>query len=162
MKEANILLVDDEKDFIDTMAKRLEKRELNISKAFSGEEALAHIEDHPDVEVVILDIKMPGIDGIETLRELKKKHKFLEVIILTGYGRIDSYKEATELGVFSYLEKPYDIDNLLEEIKNAYYTRLKKKFRHDKKRTEELEVLAMGSSPLAILKSLMEMDHEEK
>lgn len=160
MKDANILLVDDEKAFVNTMSKRLEKRELKISKAFSGEEALASIDDNPNIEVVILDINMPGIDGIETLRRVKETHKFVEVIILTGYGKIDSYKEATELGVFSYLEKPYDMDKLLEEIKNAYYTRLKKKFQYDKKRREELEVLCMGSSPLAILKSLMEMDRD--
>ena len=162
MKDANILLVDDEKAFIDTMAKRLEKRQLNISKVYSGEEALEKIKNNPETEVVILDIMMPGIDGIETLRQLKKDHPLLEVIILTGHGRVASYKEAEKLGAFSYLEKPYDIDELIEVIKQAYYQRLKNRFKHDKERQKELDVLLMGSSPMGILKSLMEIDKQTK
>ena len=162
MKEANILLVDDEKAFVDTMAKRLVKRDLNISKVYSGEAALEEIKENPETEVVVLDIMMPGIDGIETLRRLKKDYPHLEVIILTGHGRVASYKEAEKLGAFSYLEKPYDIDDLVEVIKQAYYKRLKTRFKHDKKRQDELDVLLMGSSPMAILKSLMELDKETK
>jgi DNA-binding NtrC family response regulator len=93
---------------------------------------------------------------------LKKKHKFLEIIILTGYGGIDSAVEATKLGAYSYLEKPYDFEKLLEVLKNAYETRLRKKFEHDKKRMEELEMLSMGSSPLGILRSLRQLDDDKK
>ena len=162
MKDASILLVDDEKAFVDTMAKRLSKRDLNISKVYSGEDALDEIKNNPETEVVVLDIMMPGIDGIETLRRLKKDYPLLEVIILTGHGRVASYKEAEKLGAFSYLEKPYDIDELIEVIKQAYHKRLKNRFKHDKKRQQELDVLLMGSSPMGILKSLMELDQETK
>ncbi len=162
MKDADILLVDDEKAFVDTMAKRLAKRDLNISKVYSGEAAIEEIKKNPETEVVVLDIMMPGIDGIETLRRLKKDYPLLEVIILTGHGRVASYKEAEKLGAFSYLEKPYDIDDLVEVIKQAYYKRLKNRFKHDKKRQEELDVLLMGSSPMGILKSLMELDKDTK
>jgi DNA-binding NtrC family response regulator len=107
-------------------------------------------------------MKMPGMDGMELLQILKKKHKFLEIIILTGYGGIDSAVEATKLGAYSYLEKPYDFEKLLEVLKNAYETRLRKKFEHDKKRMEDLEMLSMGSSPLGILRSLRQLDDDKK
>jgi DNA-binding NtrC family response regulator len=112
-------------------------------------------------DVAILDLKMPGMDGTELLHILKKKHKFLEVIILTGYASIDSAVECTKLGAFRYLEKPYQFDKLLEMLKEAYQTRLKKKFEHDKKRMEEMELLSMGS-PMSVLRSLIHLDDEEK
>jgi two-component system NtrC family response regulator len=99
---------------------------------------------------------------MELLQILKKKHKFLEVIILTGYASVDSAVEATKLGAFSYLEKPYNFEKLLEVLKEAYETRLRKKFEHDKKRTEKIEFLAMGSSPMGILRSLRRIDDDEK
>lgn len=101
------------------------------------------------------------MDGIELLKILKENHKFLEVIILTGYGKVDSYKEATKLGAFDYLEKPFDIDKLLEELKDAYRARLKKKFKNDKKRQAKMDLPSMGS-PLAILNALKRMDDDEK
>ena len=113
-------------------------------------------------DVAILDMKIPGMDGMKLLQTLKKKHEFLEVIILTGHGAIDSAVEATKLGAYSYLEKPYDFEKLLEVLKNAYEARLRKKFEHDKKRMEELQMLSMGSSPMGILKSLIHMDDDEK
>ena len=70
--------------------------------------------------------------------------------------------EATKLGAYSYLEKPYDFEKLLEVLKEAYETRLRKKFEHDKKRMEEIEMLRMGSSPMGILRSLIHMDDDEK
>ena len=160
-KKINLLMVDDEVDFLSSLAERLETRDFNVTTATEGEKAIEAAKKG-GFDVAILDLRLPGMDGIEILKILKANHKFLEVIILTGYGKIDSYKEATKLGAFSYLEKPFDMDKLLEELKEAYHTRLKKKFEHDKKRQEEMDVLAMGSSPLAILKSLMEMDDDEK
>ena len=160
-KRINLLMVDDEEDFLASLAERLEVRDFTVTTASEGEGAIKAAQKG-GFDVAILDLNLPGMDGMEVLKILKSNHKFLEVIILTGYGKIESYKEATKLGAFSYLEKPFDMDQLLEELKNAYHTRLKKKFEHDKKRREELEVLAMGASPLAILRSLMEMDDDEK
>lgn len=160
-KKINLLMVDDEEDFLNSLAERLRTRDFDVTTASEGEKAIKAAENGL-FDVAILDLKLPGMDGMEILKILKKNHKFLEVIILTGYGKIESYKEATKLGAFSYLEKPFDLDKLLEELKDAYHTRLKKKFEHDKKRQEELEMLSMGSSPLGILKALMEMDDDEK
>ena len=115
-----------------------------------------------EFDIAILDMKMPGMDGMELLQILKKKHKYLEVIILTGYGGIDSAVEATKLGAFSYLEKPCDFEKLLDVLKKAYETKLRKKFEHDKKRMEEIEMLSMGSSPMGILKSLINLDDNRK
>lgn len=160
-RKINLLMVDDEKEFLDSLSERLETRDFQVTTATEGPKAIEAAQNGL-FDVAILDLNLPGMDGIEILQILKQNHKFLEVIILTGYGKVDTYKEATKLGAFNYLEKPFDFDKLIEEIKEAYHARLKKKFEHDKKRQEELDILSMGASPLAILKSLMEMDDDEK
>ena len=160
-KKINLLMVDDEVDFLNSLAERLETRDFMVTTATDGPTAI-EAAGKGGFDVAILDLKLPGMDGMEILSILKENHRFLEVIILTGFGKIESYKEATKLGAYSYLEKPFDMDQLLEELKNAYHTRLKKKFEHDKKRQEELDILSMGADPMAILKSLMEMDDDEK
>ena len=160
-KTIKLMLVDDEEDFLNSLAKRLGKRDFDITTATEGKSAIK-LAKKGKFDVAILDMKMPGMDGMELLQILKKKHKFLEIIILTGYGGIDSAVEATKLGAYSYLEKPYDFEKLLEVLKNAYETRLRKKFEHDKKRMEEIEMLSMGSSPMGILKSLIRLDDDRK
>ena len=160
-KKIKLLIVDDEEDFLNSIAERLGMRDFDVTTATEGKLAIK-VAKKGKFDVAILDMKMPGMDGMELLQILKKKHKFLEVIILTGYGAIDSAVEATKLGAYSYLEKPYDFEKLLEVLKKAYEARLRKKFEHDKKRMEELEMLRMGSSPIGILRSLMHMDDDEK
>jgi two-component system NtrC family response regulator len=160
-KKIKLMLVDDEEDFLNSLAKRLGKRDFDIATATEGKLAIK-LAKKEKFDVAILDMKMPGMDGMELLQILKKKHKFLEIIILTGYGGIDSAVEATKLGAYSYLEKPYDFEKLLDVLKNAYETRLRKKFEHDKKRMEDLEMLSMGSSPLGILRSLRQLDDDKK
>ena len=160
-KKIKLLIVDDEEDFLKSISERLGMRDFDVTTATEGKLAIK-VAKKGKFDVAILDMKMPGMDGMELLQILKKKHKFLEVIILTGHGAIDSAVEATKLGAYSYLEKPYDFEKLLEVLKKAYEARLRKKFEHDKKRMEELEMLSMGTSPMGILKSLMHMDDEEK
>jgi two-component system NtrC family response regulator len=160
-KKIKLLMVDDEEDFLNAIAKRLGMREFDITTASEGKTAVK-LAKKEKFDVAILDLRMPGMDGIELLQILKKKHKFLEVIMLTGHGAIDSAVEATKLGAYSYLEKPCEFEKLIEELKNAYETRLRKKFEHDKKRMEEIEMLGMGSSPMGILKSLVRIDDDEK
>ena len=160
-KKIKLLIVDDEEDFLKSISERLGMRDFDVTTATEGKLAIK-VAKKGKFDVAILDMKMPGMDGMELLQILKKKHKFLEVIILTGHGAIDSAVEATKLGAYSYLEKPYDFEKLLEVLKKAYEARLRKKFEHDKKRMEELEMLSMGASPMGILKSLMHMDDEEK
>lgn len=114
-----VLLVDDEVDFVDTLSERLQARWFKTAVTYSGEEALDKIEeDQPDV--MILDLKMPGIDGIEVLRRVKQTHPDTEVIILTGHGSEKEKQLAFELGAFAYLEKPVDIELLSATIRKAY------------------------------------------
>ena len=114
-----VLLVDDEKEFVHTLSERLQTRNLESAVVYDGEEALSFVEgDEP--EVMVLDLKMPGIDGIEVLRRVKKSHPRTEVIILTGHGSEKEEKLAAELGAFAYLQKPVDIDKLSDTMKMAY------------------------------------------
>jgi DNA-binding response OmpR family regulator len=113
-----ILLVDDEKEFVQTLAERLETRGLRPSIAYDGEQALEMVaRDEP--EVMILDLKMPGIDGLEVLRRVGRSHPHIQVIMLTGHGSEADRESAEELGVFDYLHKPTNIRGLVELIQEA-------------------------------------------
>jgi CheY-like chemotaxis protein/cytidylate kinase len=113
------LLVDDEKEFIQTLSDRLQTRDLNSTIAYDGEDALSQIEkDEPDV--MVLDLKMPGVNGMDVLRKVKKERPHVEVIILTGHGSEKDKTLAMELGAFAYLEKPVDIEVLTKTMKDAY------------------------------------------
>jgi len=102
MNEIKVLLVDDEKEFVNSLAERIEMRDLGSKIAYDGEEALRLVDDEiPDV--VVLDLRMPGIDGIEVLRCLKKNYPKVQVIVLTGHGSEKDEKMAKELGAFEYL-----------------------------------------------------------
>ncbi|MEJ2023849.1 MAG: response regulator, partial [Deltaproteobacteria bacterium] len=113
-----ILLVDDEREFVTTLSERLLMRDMGSVVAYDGKSALDLIEsDEPDV--MILDLRMPGIDGIEVLRRVKKTNPNIEVIILTGHGSEKDRKRCLDLGAFAYLQKPVDIDLLSETLKKA-------------------------------------------
>jgi DNA-binding NtrC family response regulator len=114
-----VMLVDDEVPFLETMKKRLEKRNLTIITAFSGEEALKTLESHQNTDVVILDVKMPGMDGIETLGRIRRAFPLIEVIMLTGHGTIESAIEGMKLGAFDYLMKPCEIEQLMAKVNEA-------------------------------------------
>jgi two-component system response regulator CpxR len=114
-----VLLVDDEKEYVHTLSERLETRNIGSSVVYDGTQALDFVErDEPDV--MVLDLMMPGIDGIEVLRRLKKQRPHIEVIILTGHGSQREEVLARELGAFAYLQKPVDVDDLAELMKKAY------------------------------------------
>jgi len=115
---SKVLLVDDEREFVQALSERLVIRDMGPTVAYDGESALNMIkEDEP--EVMILDLKMPGIDGIEVLRRVKETNPEIEVIILTGHGSEADRKVCMELGAFAYIQKPVDIDVLSESIKKA-------------------------------------------
>jgi DNA-binding NtrC family response regulator len=122
LNEFNVLLVDDEVEFLETLVKRLKKRRLNTIGVSSGEEALRVLKDQ-DIDVVVLDVKMPGISGIDTLREIKKSSPLVEVIMLTGHANMEVAIAGMELGAFDYLMKPMDIDELLYKLQDAYKKR---------------------------------------
>jgi len=138
MNTAVVLLVDDEVPFVQTMTKRLSKRNLKVLNAFSGTEALSVIEKEDNVDVVILDVKMPGMDGIETLREIKKEHPLVEVIMLTGHATIESGIEGMKLGAYDYLTKPCDIDQLLTKVQEAKGIKGKKEEKITQARIKEI------------------------
>lgn len=115
---SRILLVDDEREFVQTLSERLLIRDMGSTIAYDGKSALEMArEDEPDV--MILDLRMPGIDGIEVLRRIKETQPKIEVIIVTGHGSEEDRKTCMELGAFGYLQKPVDIDLLSETIKGA-------------------------------------------
>ena len=113
-----VLIVDDEEAFAEMLVESLKQIKTNASAAHSGKACIEKLEqDHMDV--VILDIKMPGMDGIETLKAIKKKFPLVEVIMLTGHGAIGTAVEGMKLGAFDYVLKPADFDDLVEKVKAA-------------------------------------------
>jgi DNA-binding NtrC family response regulator len=124
-----VMLVDDEVPFVETMTKRLAKRDLNVIAAFSGQEALEILDKHRDVDVVILDVKMPGMDGIETLRKIKSAYPLIEVVMLTAHATVESAIEGMKFGAFDYLMKPCDMDQLIGKVNEA----TRKKQGHEEK-----------------------------
>jgi len=118
MKNAKILLVDDETAFTNSMAKLLRVRGYQVTIASSGKQAI-HLLEGENFDVVVLDLKMPGMDGIATLNEIKKLKLHTETLILTGHGSIDSALEAFSLGAYDYLTKPCDLEDLLKKIEGA-------------------------------------------
>jgi signal transduction histidine kinase len=117
-----VLLVDDEVDFLDNLHQRLELRGMPTLKASSGAEALATLENE-DVDVVVLDVRMPGMDGIETLRRIKEDHPRIEVVMLTGHADLESSLEGMRFGFFDYLTKPVQIETLVSKIRDAHHRR---------------------------------------
>lgn len=123
MEEIKLLLVDDEEEFVKTLSERIHMRDLKSKIALNGEQALKIVDDQvPDV--MVLDLKMPGIDGMEVLKRIRKAYPEVRVIILTGHGSEKEEKEARRLGAFEYLEKPADVDKLVHTIKHAYRSKI--------------------------------------
>jgi two-component system OmpR family response regulator len=123
VEKFRVLIVDDEVDFVETIVKRLIDRGLDVAGVHSGLEAL-DLMDKRDFDVVILDVKMPGMDGIETLRAMKKKKPFTEVIMLTGHGSVESGIQGLQLGAYNYVMKPVPLNDLLKQMAQAYERKL--------------------------------------
>jgi DNA-binding NtrC family response regulator len=132
MKGSKILLVDDEIVFTTNMSRLLVNRGYQVTAVNSGDAAVQELEKD-DFDVVVLDLKMPGMDGIETLKEIKKLDLFTQTLILTGHGSIDSALEAVRLGAYDYLTKPCEIDDLVSKIECAW----QKKDEHVKEEMQE-------------------------
>jgi len=118
VEQLRILLVDDEEDFASTLAERLVLRGFQAEVATSGMDALRHVRKD-DFSVLILDVKMPGIDGLGLMAEIKRKRPDLPVILLTGHGSVASAEAGMKEGAFDYLMKPIDIEELIEKIREA-------------------------------------------
>jgi DNA-binding NtrC family response regulator len=160
-KVIKLLIVDDETRFLNAIATRLSKRGFEVRTAENGEDAI-NLARTEKFDIALLDLKMPGMDGGEVLGVLKEEHEFLEAIILTGHGSLESAVELTKLGAYSYLPKPYELEKLVEVLKGAYQARLEKKFASDQAKISEILALAEGESPLGILRKLRELDDSRK
>ena len=152
MEKMRIMLVDDEERFLSTTKKLLSKKGIDLMTALSGLEAL-EILNYQSIHVVILDVKMPGMDGMATLREIKRRHPLTEVIMLTGHATVESAVEGLKSGATDYLMKPANIDELVDKAEEAFEKRkrLEEKIRVAKTR------LYM-KSPREILKKTNEYD----
>lgn len=119
MTKFKILVVDDEEEFLVKLVERLELRGLDVKGALTGEEALDSLEDRP-VDVVVLDVRLPGMDGVQVLNRVKKRHPYTEVVVLTGYASAETAVRVMELGAFDYLVKPVRFEDLLYRLEDAY------------------------------------------
>jgi DNA-binding NtrC family response regulator len=156
----NLLIVDDEVSFLDSIRKSLEARDFNVIAVERGEKAIEAAKKHP-IDVALVDLKMPGINGEETLKALKAEHSWMEVVILTGHGTIDSAVECIRSGAFSYLQKPCDLNELLEALKEAFKKKVMNRKKIEQKKMDELLKISLSGSPRDILRRLKEIDQAE-
>ncbi len=119
MEQCRVLLVDDERDYLEVLIRRLGKRDVDVHGVFSGEEALQYLQAKA-IDVAVLDVRMPGMDGITVLREIKKLNPLIEVLMLTGHASLEVALEGMRAGAFDYLMKPAEIDELLYKIQDAH------------------------------------------
>jgi len=123
MNKIKLLLVDDEENFVNTLAERMKMRDVPSKVVYSGEAALEVVKTQ-EPDVMVLDLRMPGIDGMEVLRKVRATNPKVQIIILTGHGTDLDEDEARKLGAFHYHKKPIDIDELLGTVKKAYRERV--------------------------------------
>jgi len=144
MDEPFVMLVDDEEEFVDAMSRRLEVREVAVIACLSGDEAVEKLRTHRNVDVVILDVKMPGMSGIDTLKVIKEELPLIEVIMLTGHATVETAVEGMKLGAFDYLMKPCEIDTLLAKVREA----AEKKREHEERIRDAMVRNALKGGPL--------------
>jgi DNA-binding NtrC family response regulator len=164
MKKENrikLLLVDDEVKFLKAVADRLRLKEFDVTMATNGDDAITAAQQG-GFDVAVLDLQMPGTDGAQVLKILKESHKFIEIIMLTGHATLESAVECTKFGAFKYLEKPYDFDKLVAVLKDAYQTRMQKKFESSQKRMEAIQKISLHQSPLGLLREMAQLDDGRK
>jgi len=141
-----ILLVDDEKTFVETLGDRLRTRDFDVTTALSGEEAIEKIREY-NFDVAIIDVLMPGLSGIEVLREIKRLKPLTEVMMLTGHATVETAIEGMKLGAYDYLMKPCEMEVLVDKINGAYERKAEQEERIRKALAERL-----STSPMSILK----------
>ena len=156
-----ILMVDDEEKFLQAVSERLSIKGFDVKTATSGDDAIAAAQKG-GYDVAIVDLQMPGTDGTQVLKILKENHRYIEIIMLTGHATVDAAVECTRLGAFKFLEKPYDFDMLVEALKDAYQTRIEKKFESSRKRMEMIQQLSIHQSPLGLLREMAQLDDARK
>lgn len=140
-----VLLVDDEEQFVETLAERLAMRDYDVTTSLSGDDAIEQVRGY-NFDVVVLDVLMPGVDGIETLREIKQIKPLTEVIMLTGHATVETAIEGMKLGAYDYLMKPCETEELITKINKAH----ERKAEHEE-RIREAKVKKLETSPMSVL-----------
>ena len=158
-KKIRLLIVDDEERFLKTLTQRLGLRDFDVTSASNGQMAIESAEQQ-QFDLALVDLKMPGMRGERVLELLKKKDPYIEVVILTGHGSIDSAVECTKLGCFWYLQKPCETEELMKVLKEAYQSRVQKKLKLDEEKMTQLLNVATGESPLGILRKLRDLEEK--
>ncbi|MEW6079191.1 MAG: response regulator [Thermodesulfobacteriota bacterium] len=153
----NLLFVDDEEQFLASLTKQLAVRDFNVVAVDRGDKAL-DAADEMEIDIALVDLKMPGMNGEETLRSLKKKHPWMEIVILTGHGTPDAAADTMLSGAYAYLMKPCRLNELLDVLKSAYKKKVMNKNQIEEKRMNQLLKLSESNSPKDILKRLKEID----
>lgn len=153
----NLLVVDDEEQFLASIKKRLELRDFNVIAVNRGETALEVARNQP-IDIALVDLKMPGLNGEETLEALKREHEWMEVVILTGHGSVDSAVECAKKKAFSYLMKPCELDHLMEVLLEAYKKRAMRKLKIEEDQMDEILKAASALSPAETLRRIREIE----
>jgi DNA-binding NtrC family response regulator len=153
----NLLIVDDEEQFLSSISRSLALRDFNVIAVNRGDLALEAARKQA-IDIALVDLKMPGMSGQETLEALKKEHPWMEIVILTGHGTIESAASCTRSGAYLYLQKPCEFDRLLEALIEAYKQRVMNKRNIENQKMSQLLKISMGSGPKEILRRLREID----
>jgi DNA-binding NtrC family response regulator len=159
LEHINLLIVDDEAAFLASISRSLELRGLQVHRADRGDIALQIARENP-IDIALVDLKMPGMNGQETLEALKKEHPWMEIVILTGHGTIDSAAACTRSGAYAYLQKPCEFEILLETLVQAYKKRVMAKKQIEEKKLDAILKISLGDSPRRILEKLAEFDQQ--
>jgi len=142
--DIRVLLIDDEETLVEYLSKRLLREGYTVKATFSGEEA-TEMANNDDFDVAVVDLKMPGMDGVETQKRLKKIQPFLQCIVLTGHGTIETALESGKEKAFKYLLKPIEYDNLVETISEAYERKVQLQNARFKDEVEEIYSSGLGA-----------------
>jgi DNA-binding NtrC family response regulator len=153
----NLLIVDDEEQFLSSISRSLAMRDFNVIAVNRGDMALEVARKNP-IDIALVDLKMPGMDGQATLEALKNEHPCMEIVVLTGHGTIESAASCTRSGAHSYLQKPCEFDRLIEALIEAYKQRVMNKRKIEEEKMNQLLKISMGSGPKEILRRLREID----
>ena len=153
-----LLIVDDEEAFLNVITQRLRLKDFDVTAASDGEQAMAAALEKP-FDVAVVDLHMPGMNGQELLAALKDRHPFLQVLILTGQGTMGAAMECMRMVAATYLEKPYDFDQLVEAIRDAYTAKLISRYEHQARELKAVEN-ASGGDPAGALKALKKLDEQ--
>lgn len=160
LEHINLLIVDDEKDFLTSISRSLELRGMQVHCAVRGDAAIEIARNNP-IDIALVDLKMPGMNGQQTLEALKKEHPSMEIVILTGHGTIDSAAACTRSGAYAYLQKPCEFEKLMETLVQAYKKKVMAKKQIEEKKLDAILKISLGDSPRRILEKLAQFDQQE-